>query len=87
MFIGLRWATRTREIVLPIIAESARWGDYRRDVHQFQTAPYELYTRNVQFAAEQARLTNTYFPNRTATVLSDMASACVSVTGPKYSWP
>ena len=25
-------------------------------------------------------------PSRTATVLSDIASACVSVTAPKYSW-
>ncbi|HEY6229221.1 MAG TPA: lamin tail domain-containing protein [Verrucomicrobiae bacterium] len=82
-----RWAARSREIVSPIIAESARWGDYRRDVHQYQSPPYELYTRNVQWAAEQARLTNTYFPGRTATVLSQLKTAGLfpSVNAPVFN--
>ena len=70
-----RYAKRTKEIETAIIAESARWGDYRRDVHQYQSAPYELYTRNVQWRNEQARLTNTYFPGRTATVLGQLRNA------------
>jgi hypothetical protein len=82
-----RFAARTREIVLPIIAESARWGDYRRDVHQYQNPPYELYERNVQWAAEQARLTNTYFPNRTATVFNQLRAAGLfpSINAPVFS--
>jgi hypothetical protein len=70
-----RWAARSREMALPIIAESARWGDYRRDVAQYQSPPYELYTRDLQWAAEQSRLTNGYFPGRTATVLSQLKVA------------
>ena len=31
-------------------------------------------------------LAPTSMPSRTATVLSDIDSACVSVTEPKYSW-
>lgn len=82
-----RWQNRSREVLLPIIAESARWGDYRRDVQQYQVGPYELYTRNVQWAAEQARLTNTYFPNRTATVLSQLRAAGLypSVNAPVFN--
>lgn len=70
-----RWMARAREVELPLIAESARWGDYRRDVHQYQSGPYELYTRDNQWRAEQNRLVNTYFPNRTATVLSQLRTA------------
>ena len=33
------------QLDLPIIAESARWGDYRRAVHQYKEGPYERYTR------------------------------------------
>lgn len=82
-----RWAARSREIVLPIIAESARWGDYRRDVHPYQSPPYELYTRNVQWAAEQARLTNSYFPARTGTVLNQLKAAGLfpNVNAPVFS--
>lgn len=67
-----RWMNRARQVELPIVAESARWGDYRRDVHQYQAAPYELYTRDVQWRAEQRRLTNSYFPSRTTTVLNQL---------------
>ena len=70
-----RWQKRAREMELPIIAESARWGDYRRDVHQYQSAPYELYTREVQYRAEQNRMLNTYFPVRTGTVLNQLRNA------------
>jgi hypothetical protein len=42
-----RWTKRANEIDLAVIAESARWGDYRRDVQQYSSGPYYLYTRNV----------------------------------------
>jgi hypothetical protein len=82
-----RWQQRIREIELPIIAESARWGDYRRDVHPYQSPPYELYTRDVQWRAELNRLVNTYFPSRTTTVLSQLRAAGLypSVAAPVFS--
>ncbi|HTG43106.1 MAG TPA: lamin tail domain-containing protein, partial [Verrucomicrobiae bacterium] len=70
-----RWQKRARELELPIVAESARWGDYRRDVHPYQTPPYELYTRNNQWRTEQSRLLNNYFPGRTTTVLNQLRTA------------
>jgi hypothetical protein len=59
----------------PTVAESCRWGDYRRDVHQYQTGSYVLYTRELQFLAECTRLTGTYFPGRPATLLTQLRSA------------
>lgn len=50
----------------PIVAESARWGDYRQDVHQYKTGPYELYARDTHWRPEVRRLLGDYFPNRPA---------------------
>jgi hypothetical protein len=60
-----RWIKRAHEIDLAIVAESARWGDYRRDVHAYSSGPYELYTKNTHWLAQQQRLLNEYFPQRT----------------------
>lgn len=39
-----RWMTRADVLEPAIIAEAARWGDYRRDVHPWrQNGPFELY--------------------------------------------
>jgi hypothetical protein len=82
-----RWQKRAREVELPIIAESARWGDYRRDVHRFSDAPFELYTRDKQWRTEQARLLNNYFPGRTQTVLNQLRKAGLypAVDAPAFS--
>ena len=67
-----RWAAG---IEPAMVAECARWGDYRRDVHQYSGGPYELYTPDVHFKAEWQRLRTQYFPGRTATVLSQLKAA------------
>ncbi|MHC4642317.1 MAG: lamin tail domain-containing protein, partial [Planctomycetota bacterium] len=59
-----RWMRRANELDLAIICESARWGDYRRDVHQSSNGPYLLYTKNDHWLPEQNRLMNDYFPER-----------------------
>ncbi|MHC4095219.1 MAG: lamin tail domain-containing protein [Planctomycetota bacterium] len=59
-----RWMQRANELDLAIICESARWGDYRRDVHQSSNGPYLLYTKNDHWLPEQNRLINDYFPKR-----------------------
>ncbi len=70
----------------PIAAESARWGDYRRDVHQYQDGLYVLYTRENQWLAENTRLVNIYFPGRPATLLTQLRAAGLypSVAAPEY---
>jgi hypothetical protein len=70
-----RWLRRSREIELAVVAESARWGDYRRDVHQYSSGPYELYTRDQHWITERDRLLQQYFPGRTATVLGQLKTA------------
>ena len=67
-----RWMKRAKQIELAVIAESARWGDYRRDVHPYQEGPYVLYTKNDYWLTEQDFLLNDYFPNRTAAFLSQL---------------
>jgi hypothetical protein len=62
------WAKRSEEIELAVIAESARWGDYRRDKHRYKIRPYELYTKNDHWDIEQDRLMNVYFPQRSQIV-------------------
>jgi hypothetical protein len=55
-----------------VIAESARWGDYRRDVHQYKEGPYDLYTRDTHWRPEVKRLLDDYFPNRTAVFVEQL---------------
>lgn len=82
-----RWLARARQIELAIVAESARWGDYRRDIHQFETGPYQLYTRDEQWRAEQKRLLTQYFPRRTSILLGQLRAAGLypSVAAPEFN--
>jgi len=66
------WASQIEQAVL---AESARWGDYRRDVHRYKTGPYELYTRNDHWRPEVKRLLEEYFPQRTREVIKQFEKA------------
>ncbi|HUF62975.1 MAG TPA: lamin tail domain-containing protein [Verrucomicrobiales bacterium] len=59
-----RW-NRWRSVIQNAIAcESARWGDYRRDVHRHESGPYPLFTWADQWIVEQERITGTWFPRR-----------------------
>jgi hypothetical protein len=70
-----RWMNRAHQIDLAIIAESARWGDYRRDVHRWEAAgPFTLYTKEY-WLAEQDFLINEFFPNRTAAFINQLRQA------------
>lgn len=61
-----RWMKRATELDTAIIAESARWGGYRRD---------PPYTRDKEWLKEQRRLLDSYFPQRTAVVLAQLGAA------------
>ena len=62
-----RWQARATEIYGAVVAESARWGDYRR--------PSDPYTRNDEWTTEYNRLMNTYFPVRTQILLGQLRAA------------
>ena len=70
-----RFATWAEAIAKPVLLESARWGDYRRDVHRYKQGPYELYTRDGHWRPEIQRLLAEYFPQRTAAVLGQFREA------------
>ena len=56
-----------------LYAEAARWGDYRRDVHQY-TSRGQLYTVDETYKTERNRLLNNYFPTRSDFVLNSILS-------------
>ena len=60
-----RWMKRAAELDRAIIAESARWGYYRRN---------PPFTRDKDWLAEQQRLVSNYFPQRTGVVLEQLRS-------------
>ena len=64
-----RFIARATEIDMAIIAESARWGDYRRDMHVWAEPAY-LYTRNDFWIPERDRIIDDYLPFRTNIVLN-----------------
>jgi len=71
-----RWTKRADQIDKAVIAESARWGDYRRDVHPWQTAgPFDLYTKENYWLPQMDYMLNSYFPNRTDVFLSQLRNA------------
>jgi hypothetical protein len=67
------WDSLYHTIDKAIYAEAARWGDYRRDVHRWQSAG-QLYTVDDHYMEERNRLLTQYFPARSARVLKDITS-------------
>lgn len=66
-----RYLKRTREIEKVIWCESARWGDYRRDVHP-RDNDNDLYTPDKYWQKTLDWVTKTYFPQRTDLVISQL---------------
>ena len=81
-----RWQKWQGIVDKPMVAESCRWGDYRRDVHQYSTGTYVIYTRENQFLAECLRMTGTYFPGRAATLMTQLQTAGLypATAAPEY---
>ncbi|MBQ7180962.1 MAG: CotH kinase family protein, partial [Bacteroidaceae bacterium] len=57
------WDSLYNDISLALYDESARWGDYRRDVHPYYSKG-ELYTPENHYMAERNKLLTEYFPQR-----------------------
>ena len=65
------WDSLQSVISLAIYAESARWGDYRKDVHPY-TSQGELYRADVHHALENRRLQEEFFPQRTGNLIAQL---------------
>ena len=66
------WTTRSAPMTSAIVAESARWGDFRRDVSSGRWTPanFDLYTRDDHYLPVHDWLVETYIPQRSAIVLN-----------------
>ena len=67
------WDSLHSVVAPALYAEAARWGDYRRDVHQYSSKG-QLYTVDNQYAAERNRLLKQYFPYRADILLGQVTS-------------
>ena len=65
------WDSLYNTIKAALYDEAARWGDYRRDVHRWQSGG-QLYTVDEFYIPERNRLLYDYFPSRSAKVLDDI---------------
>lgn len=66
-----RWDARRDQVFEALMGETARWGDYRRDVDPSGAPrPIPLYDREEEWLLERNRLFTTLFPSRTGTVLA-----------------
>ena len=84
------WRRRSDEMDDAIVAESARWGDYRRDVQSaggWQKSNYELYTKDDQYLATQEYIIETYLQQRPEILLNQLRARNLypSVAAPVYS--
>ena len=84
------WDSLYHVISKAIYAEAARWGDYRRNVHQYKSIG-KYYTVDDCYMRERNRLLNEYFPYRSAIVLADIRriapSGIYPVTSPDSCLP
>lgn len=70
------WIKRSNELKPALIAEAARWGDYRRDVHPYQTAgPFFLYDMENFWLPYNNDLLAQFFPVRTDIFLNQLRAA------------
>jgi hypothetical protein len=53
----------------PLVAESAHWGSYRRDINPYKVGPYEFYKPDVHWRPEVQRLLSQYFAQRPAAII------------------
>jgi hypothetical protein len=65
-----RYRTLANSVAKALAAEAARWGNYRRDVYQFKTGPYECCTVEEHWQPEIDRILTRYFPQRRGVVLN-----------------
>ena len=66
------WDSLQSVISLAIYAESARWGDYRKDVHPYGSTRAELYRADVHYVQENKRMHEEFFPQRTENLIAQL---------------
>lgn len=84
-----RWRKWRDLLDKPIVAESVRWGDYRRDVHPFSDGAFALYTRESHWLPEMDRIEKVYFPRRNEILLRQLRAAGLypAIDPPAFNQP
>jgi hypothetical protein len=86
-----RLRTELDKVDPAIVGESARWGDYRRDLSTYCAGyvctPRALYTRDNQWVTEENRILSTYFPIRGSNVLNVFRNMTPSPLYPNMDAP
>ena len=70
-----RWDLYAKPLSAAIVAESARWGDYRKDGQPVGEGPHELYTADDHWQIEADRVRDAFLPQRTEHVLAVLRDA------------
>ena len=70
-----RWSVLSDKVREALIAESARWGNYRRDVHQYNNSQTQLYTTDIHWTTENSRIYSSYFPQRNNIFINQLKKA------------
>ena len=73
---GAIWRARSDLMDRAVVAESARWGDFRYDVDpgRWQQSDFDRYTRNDHYLENQSWILRTYIPRRGGVLLSQLRS-------------
>ncbi|MDD2600963.1 MAG: CotH kinase family protein [Kiritimatiellae bacterium] len=80
-----RLEARMQKSATAVFAESARWGAYRNEIYD-RNGPSPAFTCT-DWSNECARITNSYFPGRTATVLNQFKAVGLypATAAPEFS--
>ncbi len=83
-----RWEVLSDKVKEALIAESARWGNYRRDVHQYNSSSTQLYTTDEHWESENIRVYSAYYTKRNAIFINQLKSAHLYpiVEAPTYNF-
>jgi hypothetical protein len=81
------WQARADEIDRAIIAESARWGDFRLDVPDIYRSSAALYTREDHWLPEKQKVLDEYIPKSHELAMERFRSANLypSIDPPQFS--
>ena len=73
---GALWRARSDLMDQAVVAESARWGDFRYDTDsgRWQPGDFARYTRNQHYRQDQAWILRSYIPQRGAVLLEQLRS-------------
>ena len=80
---------RSAEIDRAVVAESARWGDFRRDVNpgRWRSDQFDLFHRDVHYLNQKEFIVDRYLPVRTDIVLEQLRNRRMypRVVAPKFN--